>query len=271
MPSTPYELFREKAYPTDDKRVYAIVAEPQREICDEHIVPACHARDFKCKSRLEVVPPTPASVWAELQQSRVVVADITDLNPEVLCELGIAISQRERRDIILLRQSASSGKGIAPVPRHLEMLQRVDYGEGSLPDLQTQLGDLLSNAGAQEKGPVIADLEAQKLVRTARMRAREQDWVSAEVLFRAADEKEPHNWYILLNWAVMLRDQTEYSIAEKKLDEALECCSRDEDRAQVYSDRALLVYRKDRDSIAAERWFNRAVSADSRSKRVFHS
>jgi tetratricopeptide (TPR) repeat protein len=69
----------------------------------------------------------------------------------------------------------------------------------------------------------------------------------------------------------MYRDQTEYALAEGKFDLALDCCELEQERARVYSEKALLVYRKDRDANTAEEWFRKAVSADKLNKQVFLS
>ncbi len=273
---TPFELFRKKDYPIERMRVFAIVAEPQRNIYEDHIRPACEAQELRCSSRFDLDNPTrdPARIWAELQRSQMIVADITGLDADVLCEVGIAISLREHRYVTLLCRDSGNGEDHHPrIPVHLEKLSLFHYTDESLKQMQMKLARQFTEAQQhnERSDQKVQDVKARKLTETARQRTNERDWIGAEALFKAADQQEPENWFIQMLWGIMYRDQSEYTLAEERLDLAIDCCRLPQEMARVYSEKALLVYRKDRDVKEAEGWFRKAVDVDKVDKQVFRS
>jgi hypothetical protein len=75
-----------------------------------------------------------------------IVADITGLDSNVLCEIGIAISIREHRYIALLCRDPENGDVMPRIPAHLEKLHLLQYTDESLEKMQRKLADLFLKA-----------------------------------------------------------------------------------------------------------------------------
>lgn len=91
-----------------------------------------------------------ADIWEHIQRAGIVVADITDLNPNVILEVGVAAAIKEQFRLVLLVKSGST----APVPFDLAPFRHIRYEDSmkGSKELRERLSDsmryALSEAGA---------------------------------------------------------------------------------------------------------------------------
>ena len=90
---------------------------------------------FECKLSVDNAAPGDImnQVWQDIRRSEVVVADLTDKNPNVFYEMGLAHALG--KTTIIIKQKATP-----PVPFDLRNYRYFEYDTGKLAELKTWLG-----------------------------------------------------------------------------------------------------------------------------------
>lgn len=102
----PISLFPTGPFSRNDRLCFVLMpfAEDLRAVYNGAIVPAATDAELECQRADEIMRPggIMAQVWQALVEARVVVADLTNMNPNVFYELGLA--HTIGHDVILLTQ-----------------------------------------------------------------------------------------------------------------------------------------------------------------------
>lgn len=106
-----------------------------------------------------------ADIWAKIQQAAAIVADLTDLNPNVMFELGAAAAIKEQFRVILIVQKSAAKK----VPFDLRPFRHIQYEESYLgiKAFSAQLHDYLKLAVSDD-------------AMFTSLRARMEEWEKAD-------------------------------------------------------------------------------------------
>jgi len=96
---------------------------------------------FQCKLSVDNAAPGDImnQVWQDIRRSEVVVADLTDKNPNVFYEMGLAHALG--KTTIIIKQ-----KDAPPVPFDLRSHKYFEYDIGTLPELETWLSSAFLSA-----------------------------------------------------------------------------------------------------------------------------
>lgn len=102
----PISLYPPGPYTRNDHRCFVLMpfADDLRKVYDDAIVSAATQAKLECRRADEIFTPggIMIQVWESMMQARVVVADLTNMNPNVFYELGLA--HAIGHDVILLTQ-----------------------------------------------------------------------------------------------------------------------------------------------------------------------
>ncbi len=64
-----------------------------------------------------------SDIWDRIQRAAVIIADVTEYNPNVFFELGVAAAVKDKSRVIIIREA----KGTGEYPFDIEPLRRLDY------------------------------------------------------------------------------------------------------------------------------------------------
>lgn len=122
-------IFTGRGYPVEEDLCFVLM--PFRDsfirIYEEHVKPTLEALGFRVIKADDIFKPGPIveQIWEYIIRSRIIIADVTERNPNVFYELGIAHTLG--KDVIIITQSEED------VPfdlRHLRYFKYSDNREG---------------------------------------------------------------------------------------------------------------------------------------------
>ncbi len=253
-----------------DGTVYGLFPESSRRLYEECIADLAAERKVKISSSLDTkVTDIAEQVWKKIRTAEVVMADITGFDLQVVCEIGMARGLKDSKKLILLCSREAFEDQESKLPLDLRSLDIQLYDETNFVQLRQNLAASL-NDSLKNRAPVepIEDLNIRQLVQRAIKNIQGRDFITAEVLFRRADEKLPDHWYIHLQWGVMLREKGDLTEARDYFGKAEQQAEFDENRAEVYIEQAILEFR-DKEASRAEGLFERARSIDKKNRRLY--
>ncbi|MCP4696169.1 MAG: hypothetical protein GY862_04880 [Gammaproteobacteria bacterium] len=268
---TPKKYFDNHSNPVDPNYVFALIPEESKTIYTSYIKKVSEELDLRCESYLDISISRPGDpqehVWERIQKADIIIADITSYNPNVMYELGVALSLKDADDVLIL-----CGKASAPsLPFSVRSFRVALYSENTLKELRKNLKGILQDIKRNKRrfteNP-ISNLEARELMKRAKEQIEDQDWMIATLLIEKMDLLEPENWYILNQWGRMHRGKQDYETADSKFQEALRHTTLDEEKAEIYIELAIL-HQKTRKIDDAEVWFKKAERANKKNKALY--
>lgn len=272
--TTPNEHFRASDAQVEQGFIYCLLPRDSKELFEQGIEVVAQEMSadrlqIKAKSNLDFDPGDIAEqVWTNIQKAEVVLVDLTNYDPQVMCEVGISLSIKDSRKIVLLRDIEMTDQD-SDTPVDLKGLSITHYDRRDLTKLKNKLRDRLHKSiDAGPAPPVLPTLEARQIVDEAIANTRSQRWPLAEFLFQQIDEKIPDNWYILTQWGIMYREKGDFPKAEELLLRAAQNASYDEYKASVLVEQALLAFAQ-RKIERAGGLFGAARTADPTNRQVY--
>jgi tetratricopeptide (TPR) repeat protein len=257
--------------PIEPGYVFAVLPEKTKAIYLEYVKKAADSLGLRCESFLDFRHPGDAlrDILARIQKAEILVYDITDLTPNVMWELGVALAIKDAERVIVIRE-----KSHAPLPfdiySHRVSFEYDPNREESLNELSKTLREMMQriNRASRSRMSPIESPEVKSLLEIALKAVERKEWIVAEALFQTMDARKPDNWYIYDQWGIMHRDKGEFEAANEKLNQALTLTDSDDDKAFIYTEIAVLN-QMSRRYPDAEDWFRKAEKADSENNRLY--
>jgi len=263
----PKKYFEDHRIPIDPNYIFVLLPYELQHIYEEGISkPIKSINDSMgvkliCENSFDIKGPGDimADVWSRMLKSQVIIADITGFNPNVMYELGVALSQKD--NVIIICDKEIRGK--TDIPFDINHLRIDFYDPKRLDALSTKLiqtiTEILKTAGF--KTEVIKNPEVKKLLKTASELRRDKQWTSALALFEQMNRMEPKNWVVAKQWGITYKMKDDYEAANKKFHESLEYATVNDQKSEIYTELALL--HKLNNSDQALSFFRQAESLNS--------
>ena len=269
---TPKKYYDTNSIPVDQGYVFVLLMEDSKDIYEGYIKDAADTLGLRCESCLDLVGPGNAlhDILERIKKAEILIFDITGFSPDVILELGIALTIKDEDKIIVIRKSSDT-----EIHRELPFniyQHRVSfsYNQSTLDELRESLIDVMrdiNRRGSVRDKPVKSH-EVKKLMDSAINAIDQKEWTTAEVLFDNMSKMEPENWYIFNQWGIMYRSKNDYESALSKFQQALEYTKYAEERTYVYIERGLL-FQMNRKTNEAEDCFRKAEKADNKNKYLY--
>ena len=271
---TPRDHFRENVAGIEQGYVFSLMPTRSKSIYNKCLLKVTEDLDLSAECTFDVDlsegPPllTASLFWGKIQKADIIIADITDFEPQVMCQLGISLSIKNGSKIILMIDKESQSRAMNS-PIDLHTLRRLEYDLKDLGQFRQLLYDSLRNA--LDVGPIphpLPDLHDRTVIEKAIRETENRSWIIADVLFQAMHDKSPDNWYILMQWGIMYREKSDLSRSKDILDSSLHHAGHDQEKACVYIELALLEHRQ-KNYTRSEAWFKSARAADRKNRRIY--
>ncbi|MEM6454410.1 MAG: hypothetical protein AAF772_04880 [Acidobacteriota bacterium] len=254
----------------EDGTVYALFPEVSREFYEECLRKPGEERRIKVSSTLDMDQAGLTGAIREgIQKAEAIVADLTGGYSEVMCQLSLARGLKDVSKLVVICSADEPESNVSDYSVLFDVGKIHRYDPNSLPKLSSHLTSELTKA-LKRRPPdqIISDMNARKMVKAAIDYARKGEHFAARTFFEKADEKVPDHWYILMNWAISLREDGEAEEARSKLRRAEMEAEFDEHRADVFIELAL-VESQDKEISKAEDFFEKAKKADKKKRRIY--
>lgn len=269
---TPKKYYDTNSIPVEQGYVFVLLMEESKDIYDEYIKNAANSIGLKCESFLDLTAPGNAllDILERIKKAEILIFDITGFSPNVMLELGIALTIKDEDKIIVIRKTSET-----EIQQNLPFniyyhRESFNYNQNNLDELRERLMDVMRDIN--RKGSIrdkpIKNHEVRKLMDDATSAIEQKNWTLAGLLFENMNEMEPENWYIFNQWGIMYRSKNEFESASSKFQEALEHTKYEEERAYIYIERGLL-FQVNRKTNEAEDWFRKAEKADKKNKYLY--
>ena len=242
----PKKYFEDNRIPIDPNYIFVLLPYELQHIYEEGIQkPVKSINDsmrvkLVCENSLDIKGSgnIMADVWYRILKAQVIIADITGLNPNVMYELGVALTQKD--NVVIICDMAIRHK--ADIPFDINHLRIDFYDPKRLDDLSTKLiqtiTEILKTAGF--KTEFLKNPEIKKLLKTANDLSRDKQWSAALALFEQMNRMEPKNWIVAKQWGVTYKMKDDYEAANQKFHEALEYATVNDQKSEIYTELALL-------------------------------
>jgi Tfp pilus assembly protein PilF len=264
------EYFDAHANPQEQGYVFVLLPSRAKLVYEDYIKRAADGLNFRCESFIDLHQPGNVldDILARIQKAEILIYDITDLNPNVMWELGIGLTIKEADKVIILREKSEDR-----LPFNIYS-HRISYEyDTSDRDSMDHLRELLSqimqkiNRASMRDNPIKSH-EVRKLLASATASIDGKEWITAQVLFESMDSLEPGNWYIYNQWGIMLRAKNDFESALGKFNQAIDFARFEDEKSLVYTEIGVL-YQKNRRYNEAEDWFKKAEKADNKNKDLY--
>jgi len=267
---TPKKYFDTNANPLDQGYVFVLLSDKTQKIYESYIKKAADTLGFRCESYLDLKSPGNIleDILGRIQKAEILIFDITGYNPNVMWELGVALTIKDEDKVIVVREDSK-----AMLPFNIYS-HRVSYkynpnNEDSLNKLRETLIDVMRDIHRVNiRDNPIKTHEVRKLLESAIKSLEAKEWIPAEVLFENMNSKEPENWYIFNQWGIMFLNKNEFESAITKFNQAIEYAKFEDEKAFVYIELAKL-YQINRKHDEAEDWFRKAEKADNKNRELY--
>ncbi len=260
-----------KTIARNEKEVCVLLSEETKGFFYGTVEKIAKESGYSCNSFLDYPPGNGLEyVWKNVLQSQFIIADITNFSPSVMYELGSTLAFKETQDVIIICDTKERGNGL---PFNISQLNVNFYDqkdEKALAIFRKKLSaDIESIRIRSTIEDPIRDIQAKKYVEEAMEQIEERKWMSAEVLFKAANELEPNNWKILKEWGRLYRLMGDNSAnAREKLDEALANGKHPINKSEILVEYALF-HDSVKDRERAEAAFNQAEESYNKDKNLY--
>lgn len=256
--------------PIEPGYVFTLLPGKAKEIYQGYVKKAAESLGLRCESFLDFAHPGDSlrDILASIQKAEILIYDITDLTPNVMWELGLALAIKDAERIIVIREESDASLPF-DIYSHRATFQYDPQSEESLTELHKTLRDVMQkiNQASSKKAPIQSP-EVKSLLDMALKAVKRKEWIVAEALFQTVDAREPENWYIYNQWGIMLRSKGEFEAASEKLNKALTFTNSDDRKVFIYTELAVLHQMK-RKYADAEDLFRKAEKADSENIRLY--
>lgn len=252
--------------------VFALFPEKAKSVYHDYVKKAADSLDLRCESVFDLKGPGDAlhDILARIQKAEILVYDISDLTPNVMWELGVALAIKDAERVIVIREETESSLPFN-IYSHRISFQYNPNSEESLAELYKTLREVMQRIirtrSRVRMGP-IQRAEVKGLLETALKAVETKEWIVAEALFQTMDAREPENWFIHNQWGIMLRSKNELEAASDRLNKALTFTDSDDEKAFIYTELGVLNQMSQRHA-DAEDWFQKAEKADSGNNRLY--
>lgn len=186
-----------------------------------------------CTSSIEFEPGVDQlkEIWKGIQKASIIIANITGFKPDVMLELGVALTRKERV-ILIAEKSLHSNLSL---PFSISTLNVEFYDPGKLDEFSDWLVTRVEKWITPDE-PKIRDTRVIKLMHDVLWMRREKKYETALLLFENMDMYEPGNWYIYREWGITFKESNDYDKAIKKLQKALEFTKSNRNKSEIYTE-----------------------------------
>jgi len=256
--------------PIEPGFVFALLPDETKDIYERYVRKAAESLDLRCESLLDLKSSGNElqNLLLRMQKAEILIYDITDLNPDIMWQLGLGLAIKDAERVIVI--GAESAEGSLEIDIHRLTFRYNPNSVESLDELYKTLREVMLRINkVSSRKPFIQSPEVKSLLDNALKAVGRKEWIAAEALFQTMDVREPKNWYIYNQWGIMLRTKgDEFEAAYDRFVKALAFAEFDDEKAFIYTEIAVLL-QIDRRYSDAEDWFRKAEKADSENNRLY--
>lgn len=203
--------------PIEPDYVFILLPEKANRIYQEYVKGAAESLGLRCESFLDFKHPSDAlrDILTRIQRAEILIFDISDLTPNVMWELGVALAIKDAERVIVIREKSDIPQ-LFSIYSHRICFEYDPNSEESLSELYKTLRQVMQRIHkASSRKATILSPELRSLLDVALKAVERKEWITAEALFQTMDAREPDNWYIYNQWAIMHRSKGELESASK--------------------------------------------------------
>jgi len=170
-------------------------------------------------------------IWRGIQSATIVIADLTEKNPNVMFELGVALMKKDH--VIMIAEELSEPEKL---PINLAQLKVHFFDPNKLRDLTK----FLIKKVEDQQGPVpdVENPDVRRLLKEVKRLINENRSDTALALFLQMKEIESENWFIFKEWGSIYKEIQNFEEAHKKFQESLDLAKTNRQKARIYVEKA---------------------------------
>lgn len=266
--SSPKKYIQNHSHPLEPNTAFVLLVTQSEDIYNNSIKKALKHFEFEVESFLDLYTAgdTLNQIWERMQKAEVIIADITGLRPNIMYELGIAMSIKEEENVIIVYQLDDENLDL---PFDIAHLRVTTYQGENLEELEKKLIHVLKKIQKPLPRPRIREPKVRNLMENAISLRKDRQYVAAKTLFTQMDILESKNWYIYNEWGRLFREQKDIDAALQKYAKAVEYSQRNDELTQVYIEKALLYKIFPNKHQQTEEWFEKARKLGENNKELY--
>lgn len=266
----PKKYFENNKLPVDYNYVFVLLKEEFIPTYEEYIKKPLGDNKLKCESAFDIQSPGEimSDLWARIQQAHVVIIDISGFTPNLMYELGVVLTVKERV-IVICDETQSSTDNL---PFNIGHVRVLSFDPSKLEAFSHQLiyqVNEIASEGRDITSPEFLVEGVKDWIETAK-NLREANTSSALQLIESADEEEPDHWYIYMEWGVTLTMGNKLELGIEKLEQALSLAKFNPQQALVLQQIAW-IHQQHKNYDRADGFFRKAEDKNARKPELYVS
>ena len=265
------KLFEDAPGGENKHLVFALLPEDRVEFFNKHVRPAIESVEVDGKPLIlrtyadfEAGTNVMTQIFTSIKQAQVVIADLSDFNPNVILEFGLAITQKD--NLLPIMQKLKNTQ--AELPFNLVHWNIKEYDVKKPKELHGYIQSYLDERIAATQGTHLTDENKQMLKDILRQRER-REWSYLDIIFERMAETQPENHKIHLEWAITKTMQGKYPEARKQFEMALENARTNGERVSTYLEQSVM-YQKQSNLHEASVCFEKAKIQEPGNHEIFY-
>ncbi len=270
----PKKFFAEQCQPIEQNYIFGLMTEECKNRFNDHIKKQIEAinQGIRYESDCDIDEPGEIDLmdglWKSIKKAGIIIVDVTGFCPNVMYELGLALTIKEHVIIICDEEV----KNMKEIPFNISHLNIIFYNINNMAELGTKLVQSITKV-LREISTIfpVSEFEVQEtenIMKTAKNLRKKKQWDAALALFERMKKLEPENCEVDMQWGITFKFKGDFENAFKMLNQASTLASNNYQRSHIFTEIAFLHEKIGKDTEALY-FFQKAEEADNSNDKLY--